>query len=110
MKIYIAGKYMTGDTAKNIGHAKEIMVRLICAGHAPFCPHTMFAGLEHVKVKGSGLADVGLNDECKEVDLQWLEVCDAIMMLKGWEISAGSRKEYQKACELGLKIYYEGDM
>ena len=97
MRIFIIGKYMTGNTKKNIKHAKEVMAKLIRAGHDVFCAHTMTAGLDRI----------GLDDECREMHLRWMEVCDAVFLLDEWEVSVGSRKEYQVALNRGMTIYRE---
>lgn len=39
-----------------------------------------------------------------------LLICDAILMLDGWEKSAGAVIEKELAEKLGLKVYYESEL
>lgn len=48
-------------------------------------------------------------DYMKE-DISELLSCEAIYMLKDWGQSKGARIEYAIAKELGLTIYFEGDL
>jgi len=42
-------------------------------------------------------------------DLEALEKCDGIYLLRGWERSNGARREVQKAIFLGLSIMLEAE-
>ena len=97
MRIYIAGPYTVGDTAHNIETARECLVKLIEQGHTPFCPHTMLAGLENNIRLGY--------DDFMRVDLEWLDVCDAICLLPGWRESPGSIIEHGFAFGAHMIIY-----
>jgi len=100
MKVYIAGPYTPADGTEetrlgNIRLASETGKFLLRLGHTPFCPHTMTAGWE---------------DECAyedflRMDLEWLRVCDAIVLLPGWQTSRGSQMEYDEARRQGLVIW-----
>ena len=39
--------------------------------------------------------------------LKFLEFCQAIFMLKGFEQSVGAKRELEVAVEKGLEVYYE---
>jgi len=42
-----------------------------------------------------------------KVDLAMLLQCDAIYLLKGWELSKGCKLEFDVATTCGMKVYYE---
>ena len=46
-------------------------------------------------------------DEYMELDLRLLGMCEGIYMLKGWEDSKGSNREYGYALAKGKAIYFE---
>ena len=46
-------------------------------------------------------------DEYMELDLRLLGMCEGIYMLKGWEDSKGSNREYGYALAKGYAIYFE---
>jgi hypothetical protein len=104
MKVYVAGPHTPLDgreetRLENIHRAGAAARRLLKAGHTPFCPHTMTAGWE------SGCS----YEEFMRLGLDWLAVCDALLLLPGWEQSPGSRREYEEAVTLGLLIMYDLD-
>lgn len=94
MKIYIAGPYTSGDTAKNVRIAiyeGDYVSRL---GHIPFIPH--LTHFWHFLIPHD-------YEFWMYQDEQWLLSCDAILRLKGE--SAGADREVAKAIELGLPVY-----
>lgn len=46
-------------------------------------------------------------DEYMELDLRLLGMCEGIYMLKGWEDSKGSNREYGYALAKGKTFYFE---
>lgn len=102
MRIYIAGPYRAktpSDVDRNILVAREAMAKLLVLGHTPFCPHSMTAGFEHDFPE--------IDDEVYlRTDLEWVFLCDAILMLPGWENSSGSRAELEAARGAGLKLFF----
>ena len=48
------------------------------------------------------------HEEYMRVSLVLLEMCDAVLMLKGWRESRGCRMELEYACEHGITITFEG--
>jgi len=99
VRVYIAGPCSaTGfnSVEEHIAQARAAMVEVYRRGHTPFCPHTMAAGLE-----GDLEREVFLR-----TDLEWLRLCEAVLMLPGWHRSPGSVAELQEAERLGLGVYY----
>lgn len=101
-KVYIAGPYAAKTECqkrKNIDQARDAAAELYRKGWAPFCPHTMTAHFEFI------FPDIEKKTYL-ETDLAWLECCDAIYLLKGWQDSPGARAEYAAAQKLGLAVYW----
>ncbi len=97
--VYIAGPY-TGKTAwdieQNVRQAEEVALKVAEMGGAPLCPHTntrFFFGT------------------CTEefwyaATMALLKKCDAIVMVKGWKDSKGSKEEHAWAVDNELPIFY----
>ena len=100
--IYVAGRYRGqthSEQAENILHAQRVAIRLWELGWICFTPHLNTANFNWF----SNLPDeVWLNG-----GLKFLEFCEAIIMLKGFETSQGAKRELEVALEKGLKVYYE---
>ncbi len=106
MRVYIAGPYGSDKPSgveKNIAQAREAAAVLYRAGHAPFCPHTMTAHFELLfpEIPQPVYLSAGL---------EWLKQCDAVVLLPGWEESAGSLIEERLADYLGIPSYIWPDM
>ncbi len=100
MRVYIAGPYTPNDGKEetrlaNIHAASETAKLLLKLGHIPFCPQTMTAGWE----------DICTYDDFLRMDLEWLRMCDAIVLLPGWQTSRGARMEHEEAQRQGLVIW-----
>jgi len=98
--IYVAGRFRSDTHYQihlNIIHAEARALDLWKQGWAVICPH-----LNTQNFQGECADDVWLNG-CLEI----VKRCDAIYMLKGWELSEGSKEELKLAQELGLEVYYE---
>lgn len=105
MRIYIAGPYrakMPTDVDRNILVAREAMADLFRLGHTPFCPHAMTAGFEH------DFPDID-DGVYLRTDLEWLDLCDAILMLPGWERSTGACAELEYARSERKDIYFSAN-
>ena len=100
--IYVAGKYR-GKTdyeqAENIYHAQRVALRLWELGWIVFTPHLNTAHFNWY----SNLPD----EVWLKGGLKFLEMCQAIFMLKGFEESMGAKRELEVALEKNLTIYYE---
>jgi len=102
-RIYVAGPYSADnviDVLKNIGRGEKACAKLFMLGYAPFCPW-------HDKsfVTDNPESDFSV-DEFYEYSMAWLEVSDALLVLRGYEKSKGALAEISKAESLGIPIYY----
>ena len=101
-RIYVAGPYraMT-ETRKteNVWHATRVAIRLWELGWIVFSPINNCA---YFDVFSSLPDEVWLNG-----GLKFLELCQAIIMLKGFEESEGAKRELEVAIGKGLEILYE---
>ncbi len=110
MKIlYICGPYGTTPegydeihrTQHNINEASRFALEAARKGWAPLCPHKNTAGFQHA-------ADIP-PEFWMGVCLSLLEKADAILLIPGWETSAGARRELERADDLGLSIFFAAD-
>ena len=95
--LYIAGPYKAHTTHwiyRNIMEARRRMEWAWLNGWIPICPHTNSAFTD-------GLVP---EDAILKGYLKILGVCDAILMISGWDTSDGASKEWARANELGLEV------
>jgi hypothetical protein len=96
MIVYVSGRY-SGDIDTNIQKAREAAIELWERGFVALCPHLNTAHFER---------------DCKVLyatyiagDLELLEKCHAVLMLKGWKKSRGATMEFKHACKCGIPIF-----
>lgn len=80
---------------KNIRRAEVMALEVWRLGAAAICPHAntrFFQGVlpDHIWLDG---------------DLEIVRRCDALLLVDGWEKSAGARGEVDEAGRFGLKIF-----
>lgn len=97
--IYIAGPYRgasESDVFANIMRARTVAIQVWKAGFTAICPHlnTMFFG------------GVVKDDVILESDLFILSRCDAVLVLDGWEASAGTKSEIGHANDNGIPVFF----
>jgi len=100
MRIYVAGKYSADNVIEvlhNIREGTKVSAKLIKMGHSPFCPF-----LDH---QFSFYEDISVPEYYK-YSIDFLKVCEAMLVLKGYETSKGTLKEIEIAEEMGIPIYY----
>ena len=103
--VYIAGPY--GDAGgymaidRNIDRARDAAAWLAAHGVGFLCPHMNTAHFEailpHVPV-----------EFWYEMDLRLMPVCDALLVLEGWEDSKGTQAEMTAWSTTGKPMFYEG--
>jgi len=101
--LYVAGKYRDPRGVyfiwKNIETARDVAVHLWQMGAAVICPHA-----------NTSFFDGSCPDErWLGGDLELLARCDGVVMLPGWEQSAGAVGEWQAAQNHGLQVFYWKD-
>lgn len=99
--IYVAGPYRaaTRDAiARNIDAARVIGISAAALGWFPVIPH---ANTAHMELDLPGLGD----EFWLAGTLEMMERCDAVVLVPGWESSAGTRGEIIRAEELHLPIF-----
>lgn len=106
MRVYIAGPYTAKtkeERDQNVRLAEEVGKRVASAGYIPFIPHKMTHGWDEDPRFGEG-------EEARKffmnICLAWLGLCDAILVLPGYENSRGTLEEINYAKAHGIKILY----
>ena len=95
MRVYISGP-ITGvpDYMENFEKAEK---ELIEKG---------FAVVNPAKIN-YGMPDDMTYEEYMEIDIRLIDLCDAIYMIRGWEMSLGANREYGYALGKGKTITYQ---
>lgn len=94
-KIYVAGAYTHGDVAINVKKAIELGDALADLGYAPYIPHlSHFWHMLHPREV----------EFWYEHDLEWLAVCDAIVVLEPEVESRGVKREIEFAEGMGIPL------
>lgn len=96
MKVYLAGPYTLGDVAQNVRTVLDIAEEVVKRGHSPYIPHlSHFWHFVHPHDYEFWL----------KYDLEWLEVCDALLRLPGQ--SKGADGEVGHANKLNIPVYHK---
>jgi len=101
--VFISGPFRANSTwevEQNIRKAEELALEYWRQGYAVICPHT------NTRFFQGALED----DVWLKGDIEILKRCDAIAFVEGWEMSEGSREEYQLAIKSGLEILNKGQV
>lgn len=97
MKIYISGPITKAEGyMERFARAEE---KLHAAGHIAVNPAKVNAQLPKYSTT---------HEEYMRTSFAMLSMCDAVLMLKGWEESKGCRMEIEYACKHGITIVFEG--
>lgn len=99
--VYVAGPYRAASRdaiARNIAAARHIGLGAAALGWYPVIPHANTAHMEiDVPDRGDEFWLAGT--------LEMMERCDAVVLVKGWQKSCGTRGEIIRAKELGIPIF-----
>ena len=99
--IYVAGPYRAAtrdDIARNIDAARVIGISAAAIGWFPVIPH---ANTAHMELDLPELGD----DFWLRGTLEMMERCDAVVLVPGWQNSAGTLGEIARADELRIPIF-----
>jgi|Deesub1362A_J573_1020465.scaffolds.fasta_scaffold00107_61 hypothetical protein len=110
-RVYIAGplgptglksQYPAIDFLYNASDMIRISLEVFFAGFVPFCPALdMLFFLLLRRDLGEQITDPMI----KRYSIDWLEVCDAMLLCPGWEKSRGALAEIEFAKERGIPIF-----
>lgn len=101
MIVYIAGPLSATTertTEENVQAAVEVFLALSREGLHAFCPH--------LTALVPAAFDVPY-ERWMEHDFAFLERCDVVLMIEGWERSPGARREHDLALTLGKRVIYD---
>lgn len=99
--IYVAGPYRAATReaiASNIEAARLVGISAAELGWFPVIPHANTAHME------LDLPDLG-DDFWLRGTMEMMERCDAVMLVPGWENSAGTKGEMARADALRIPIF-----
>lgn len=110
--IYIAGPYTQGSEVRNTVKALQTGIQVYVRGGIPLVPHSSFlyelVGSRPRKTASDLEVSVAYEldyEDYMEMDLQFLEVCDALLRLSGE--SSGADRETSRMSQLGKPILFD---
>lgn len=101
--VFVSGPFRAASVwgmEENIRKAERVALEIWCMGAAVICPH---ANTRYFQ--GEATDDLWLKG-----DLAILERCDAMVLVPGWELSAGARDEYGHAARHEIPVYEWGKL
>lgn len=96
--VYVAGKFRGAsawEVEQNVRRAETVALDVWRLGAAAVCPHTNTRYFDGAAPDAAFL----------EGDLEILRRCDAVILVDGWEHSAGASAEAREALRCGLPIF-----
>ena len=106
MRIYLAGKYDDDNIVKclsNIRKGINMAAYLIGKGYNVYCPFLDYSLA--FTLHGDRLS----KEMYQRNSMAFVDVCDAVLVLSGWEASGGARREIERAKRLSIPVYYSYD-
>jgi len=103
-RVYVAGSYNAPNIVQALDNMRRGMratVEVLLAGYAPFCPWT-----DHHYQLMKKENEIITREMYQAQSMAWLEVSDAVLVLPNSENSGGTQREIQRACDLGIPIFY----
>jgi len=98
--LYVAGPYRAATRAAiaaNIERARQVGILAARLGWYPVIPHCNTAHMELDADNGDDFWLAGT--------LEMMTRCDAVVLVPGWETSAGTAGEIAKADQIGLTVF-----
>jgi hypothetical protein len=106
-KIYIAGSYNAGNVINvldNMRNGMRMGTRVLMAGYSPWVPWFDY----HFQLMLRDGETLSIEDYHR-YSMAWLEVSDAVLVVKLRAESVGTKAEIDRATELGIPVYYSLD-
>lgn len=103
LKVYVAGAISSSTVEgglKNIRKGIVMGAELLSMGVSPYVPHLDY---QFNLVQSEAHIDV---DTYYKHDLEWLKLCDCMLVLPGWEHSKGVNNEIAFAEQNNIPIYF----
>lgn len=109
-RIYIAGPLTPHDGGaieylQNCRRMFEAAIWLIKHGFIPFCPALDM----HYFLSAPSDEEMPTGEEIKSYSLEWLKVCDAALLMPGWEKSGGAKKEIRIARKNDIPVFEKAE-
>ena len=123
MTVYVAGPYSSYNGVKsgniiehknitlhnairivqqNTDRAIDVGIRLLKLGFYHYIPH--LSHYIHARM------DEDLGEAWYDIDSVWLDKCDAILLMKDWQISKGAVAEFERAKKNRMILLVENDL
>ena len=103
-RAYIVGPYSGNDIITILGNIRRGINKaavLMREGYAVFCPFLDFL----IALMPGEPIDKRVY---QANSMAWVECCDIMYVLPGWETSNGAKREIARAEELGIPVLYVG--
>lgn len=96
--VYVAGPFRSENNwgiAENVHRAKQVGIQVAQHGAMPVIPHSMTQDFH------------GIGTEQFWIDgtLELLKGCHAVVLVRGWQYSTGTRGEIAMAARLGIPVF-----
>lgn len=92
------GSYSVNGIHDNIERARRVAGKYWGKGYAVICPHMNTAYMDTEPERAAVFLDG---------DLEMVRLCDAIVMMDGWEKSEGAKRELEEAEANALEVIYD---
>lgn len=103
LRIYVAGPYNDDNVISvldNMRRGMRASVKVLKAGMSPFCPWLDY----HFSLIDDSLTI----QDYYNYSMAWVEASDALYVVHYRETSVGTKAEIERAEELGIPVFYNG--
>jgi hypothetical protein len=98
-RVYVAGPYSSDNVMvvlRNIREGIKTAEHLLALGYSPFCPWLDY----HFEFYGDHIVD-----DYYRYSMDFLDVCDAVLVIGAWQTSKGAKAEVKRAQELHIPVF-----